>query len=308
MSSGKSETFRFGRYTVDVTSLDKVFWPKDKLTKGDLVHYYRDVADVMVPHMEGRPLVMQRFPDGIEAEGFYHKDVPDYFPDWIETVEVKKSGGKVSHAVISNAASLVYVANQGCITAHTWLARKDALHNPDQLIFDLDPPKDGDFETVREGARSLRKTLEEIGLVPYLKTTGSKGLHVVCPLDRKADFDEVRKFARDLAESMTMREPEKYTIETLKSKRKGRLFLDYLRNAYAQTAVAPYSVRPLPGAPVATPLDWDELGDRKLGPQSYTIKNIQKRLGQKDDPWKGMFRHGRSLKKARENLAEQRAS
>lgn len=270
-------------------------FPDDGLTKGDLVDYYYRISETMLPHVAGRPLTMHRFPNGIDAEGFYQKEAPDYFPQWIERVALEVEGGRTQHQVLcNNVATLVYLANQSCITPHVWLSRADKVRYPDKLIFDLDPPS-GDFEIVREAAQALREMLQQVGLVPFVMTTGSKGLHVVTPLDRTVDFDTARAFARRLAEVLAGREPDRFTTETRKNKRRGRLFLDYLRNSYGQHGVAPYAIRAKPGAPVATPLDWDELANRNLHSQSYTMQNIFRRLGQKEDPWRDMMDHARSL-------------
>jgi bifunctional non-homologous end joining protein LigD len=292
-----------GKHTIEITHAEKVLFPQQGITKGDLIDYYQRIAQVMLPYLERRPVSLQRFPNGINESGFYQKEAPDYFPDWIDQVEIDliEEHQKQPQVVINNTATLVYLANQAMITPHTWLSRVDKLDDPDQLIFDLDPV-DGDFGVVREAARDLEQTLEEVGLAPFLKTTGSRGLHVLVPLDRSADFDQVRDFARDLVELLARRFPDRMTTEVRKEKRQGRLFLDYLRNAYAQTAVAPYAVRALPGAPVATPLDWDELGDTQLDSRRFTMQNIFRRLGQKDDPWKGMMSEARGIKEPRQRL------
>jgi bifunctional non-homologous end joining protein LigD len=298
-----ADRIRVGKYAVKLSNTDKVLFPGDSITKGDLIDYYRQIAVVMLPYIKDRPLVMHRFPDGIDAEGFYQQEVSDYFPDWIERVSVKKEGGSISHVVCRNAATLVYLANQACITLHVWLSRQDRLNNPDQLIFDLDPP-DKDFEPVREAAQLLRQFLQRLSLESLVKTTGSRGLHVIVPLDRSAGFDRVRSFARGVAETLSRLEPRKVTSELSKEKRKGRIFLDYIRNSYGQTAVAPYAVRARPGAPVATPLDWDELTEPHLNAQSYTIKNMLQRLSRRQDPWQGMWRRVYSLDKAEKKLEE----
>lgn len=286
--------------SLEITHPHKVYFPQDGLTKANLISYYRRIAEVMLPHIRQRPLSLQRFPEGIGAKGFYQKEAPDYFPDWIERVQIPvESEDETQPQVVCNyAATLVYLVNQGCITPHAWLSQVDNLNQPDRLIFDLDPPGN-DFELVREAAGMLRDVLEEVGLTPFVMTTGSRGLHVVAPLDGRADFDTVRAFARQLAEELAQQQPEKFTTEVRKEKRNGRLFLDYLRNAYAQTAVAPYAVRPLPGAPVATPLDWDELNRSNLHSQSYTVHNIFQRLGQKMDPWQEIEANGRELPEVR---------
>lgn len=301
MSKKGVETLRLGRHTVELSNPDKVLFPDAGVTKGDLVDYYREIADRMLPYLEDRPVSMHRFPDGIDGEGFYQKEIPDYFPGWIERVKVKKEGGKVTHVVCQNAATLVYLANQACITPHVWLSRKDKLDYPDRMIFDLDPPSH-DFAPVRRAARAVRELLEELGFTPYAMTTGGRGLHVVVPLDRRADFDAARNFARDVAELVARRDPERLTTEPRKDKRRGRLFVDYLRNAYAQTGVPPYAVRPRPGAPVAMPVAWSDLGDSKLRGNRYDTRNALRRLGRVEDPWKGMARRARSLTSPRKKL------
>ena len=282
--------------TISLSNLDKVLFPDDGVSKGDLIDYYRRIAEVMLPHMAGRPISMQRFPDGIAGEGFYQKEAPAYFPEWVERVQVwvEEEESRQPQVLCSNAATLVYLANQACITPHVWLSRRDKLYYPDRMVFDLDPP-DGDFEPVRSAALAVREALDANGLKSFVMTTGSRGLHVVVPLAREVEFDEVRKAARRLAEQVAGEAPDRLTVEMAKVARQGRLFLDYLRNSYGQTTVAPYAVRAKPGAPVATPLDWDELDDTGLNSQSYTMQNIFRRLGQKDDPWRDMREQPQSL-------------
>lgn len=295
-------TRRFGRYTVELSNTDKVLFPKIGFTKGDLIDYYERIAETLLPYVKDRPLTMHRFPDGIEEEGFVQQDVDDYFPDWMQTKSVSKEGGSVRHVVCQNTATLVYLANQACITPHVWLSRVDTLKSPDYVVFDLDPP-DGDFEPVREAAYQLRKLLDELELDAYVKTTGSRGLHVQVPIGKGISFDEARTFAQDAASLLARRHPNALTTEARKNKRRGRLYLDTTRNAYAQTVVAPYAVRAKPKAPVATPVDWDELGDSSLKADSFTVKAIFRRLARKKDPWEGVRRHGGSLRAARERLA-----
>jgi bifunctional non-homologous end joining protein LigD len=282
--------------TIQVANLDKVIFPNQGITQGDLMDYYRRIAGTMLPYLEGRPLTMQRFPDGIQNDGFYQRKAPDYFPDWIRriAVEVEEDNAKHLQVICDSEATLVYLVDQGLVTPHVWLSQADKLHYPDKLIFDLDPP-DSDFKPVRLAAESLHDLLDDLGLAVFVMTTGSRGAHVVVPLDRSADFDAVRGFAKDVAQVLAGREPDRLTVEARKDERGDRLFLDYLRNAYGQNSVAPYAVRAKPDAPVATPLDWEELSDPDLHSQSYTMKNVFRRLGQKEDPWKGMMRHARSL-------------
>src|SRR5919109_2236590 len=288
------------RPTVEISNPDKVLFPRDRITKADLAAYYEEIADTMLPHVRDRAVVMHRFPDGIRHEGFIQKDVPEYFPDWIKTVTVKKAGGSVTHVVVDKTATLVYLADQGCITPHVWLSRIDRPDHPDRLVFDLDP-SGRTFEPIVAAARALREVLEAVDLVPYLMTTGSRGLHVVVPLDRSADFDTVRALAKRVATAVADEAPDRFTIEQRKEKRRGRVYLDTMRNAYAQTTVAPYAVRALPRAPVAAPLDWAELS-RLEDAQPYTIKTIARRLARRDDPWKDIAQRARAIREAEQRL------
>lgn len=274
-------------HEIAVSNRDKPFFPDDGITKGDLIEYYRRIAAVALPHYRGRPLSMQRFPDGIAAEGFFQKNASDYFPGWIDIAELPKEDGTVRHVVVDSAAALVYLADQGMITPHLGLSRVDDVDRPDRLIFDLDP-SDDDFAKVQAAAARLRDAFEALDATPFVQTTGSRGLHVVVPLDRSADFDTVRDGAQHLAGILAARHPRDLTTEQRKAKRGDRVYLDTARNAYGQTAVAPYGVRARPGAPVATPLDWDEALASDMTPRKYTLRNIFRRLGNKDDPWRLM--------------------
>jgi bifunctional non-homologous end joining protein LigD len=293
---------RVGGRTVHVSNTAKVLFPDDGITKGDLIAHYRDVAEVMVPHLRDRPLNLQRFPDGIAAPGFFQQGVSGHFPDWLPTVTVPRRGrgGTVEHAVCDDAAGLVYLANQGTVTFHPWTSRVEHLDNPDLVIFDLDPDPGQGLEVVRAAARAVRRALEEVGLVPFVQTSGSRGFHVAAPLRPDAAGEAVKAFADDLARLVAGRDPERLTVEQRKANRRGRLFLDTGRNGYAQTAVAPYSVRARPGAPVATPIDWGALG--RVEPRSYRLGNLRRRLARKPDPWAGMAERAGSLAPARARL------
>jgi bifunctional non-homologous end joining protein LigD len=287
---------------VALTHPDKVLFPDDGITKADLASYHERVAEWMLPHVRGRPVSMQRFPDGIGGKGFFHKDVPDYFPDWIRRVEVPKSNGSVRHAVISGADTLVYLVGQNTITPHVWLSRADRVWQPDRLVIDLDPPPEQDFAAVRRAARHTGELLSELGFTPFAQVTGSKGIHVWTPLRRRARHDEVRAFAGDLARVLAARHPDELTTEFRKAKREGRILVDVARNTYAQTAVPPYAVRPRPGAPVATPIEWDELSDSKLRPDRWNVKNVLRRLGTKGDPWADIASYARGISRARRRV------
>ena len=253
-------------HTIKLTHLDKILFPKPDISKKEFVDYYDRIADIMLPHMKDRPISMHRFTDGIQGEGFFHKEAPDYFPKWIARAHVRLKEGIEQEQVMCNQQStLIYIANQDCITPHIWLSTIKHLEKPDRMIFDFDPPDDN-FGVVRFAAQETRALLEkELGMKTFIMTTGSRGVHVVVSLLPEHEFDEVRDFARAIATLLVHRNPEKFTIEQRKEKRGNRVYIDYLRNAYAQTTVAPYAVRAKKEAPVATPIDWDELSDREIG-------------------------------------------
>ena len=297
-----TRSFDFDGRAIEVGHADKVLFPDIGLTEGQLADYYYRVAATILPHVQGRPISMQRFPNGIDKPGFYAKQAPEHFPEWIDrvTIEVLESGEKQPQVVIEKPETLVYIVDQATITPHTWLSRTADLNHPDKLIFDLDPPQS--FEAARATARYLRALLDELKLPAYLMTTGSRGLHVGVPLDGRSDFDTVRDFARDLADALAARHPDELTTETRKAQRRGRPFLDYLRNAYAQTSVPPYAVRARPGAPVATPLTWEELDDPDLDSRRYHVGNVLERIEQVGDPWADFYDHGVSLAAAHRRL------
>jgi bifunctional non-homologous end joining protein LigD len=289
-----TETIRVDRIDVAVSRPDKPLFP-DGVTKSELAGYYQAVAERLLPHVAGRPVAMERYPDGIDGQRLFQKSVPDYFPEWVRRATVPKQGGTVEHVICDRPATLVYLAGQACITPHVFLSRLDRLDRPDQLVFDLDPPEAGQFEQARQGALALRTLLaDELGLVAFVKTTGGKGLHVHVPLDRRLDFDQVRATARQIAGRLVERAPDRFTLEQRKANRRGRVFIDILRNAYAQTVVAPYAVRARPGAPVALPLHWEEVEDRRLRPDRYRLRGADRWL-RRDCPWSGMPRRARRL-------------
>ncbi len=294
----------FGRYRVELSNTNKILFPADGITKSELIRYYSKVGDVMIPHLKDRPLTLRRFPDAIDAEGFYQQQRSDYFPDWIKTSRTpraKANGEAVEHVLCNNQATLVYLANQATITLHGWLSRASRLRQPDRLVFDLDPSEQG-FGAVRRAARLVAERMEGLGMTPFAMTTGSKGLHVVAPLRPVSGFDEVREVAQAIAASLAEKYPDELTVEKRKVKRRGRIYLDVMRNAYGQTAVMPYSARALPGAPVATPLALSELEDSKLDPQGWNITNLFQRLGQKEDPWSDIRRYAVSAGRVQDSL------
>jgi len=283
------------KYSVEITHPDKVLFPKGKITKRELAEYYRDVSRLMLPLIKDRPISMKRFPKGIKGEGFFQKNAPEGMPSFVKTAKVKRREKEAIHMILcQEKATLIWLANQNCITPHIWLSRIDKPDLPDRMIFDLDPPPRKGFDAVVEAALLLREVLEKKKkLKAFVTTTGSKGLHVVVPIKRKKHFDEVRAYAREIAKALAEAYPKKYTIESRKEKRRGRLYIDVMRNGPGQTVVAPYSVRPLEGAPIATPLAWSELKDKKLRSNTFNIHNIRPRL--KKNPWASLERSAKTL-------------
>jgi bifunctional non-homologous end joining protein LigD len=284
-----------GRRKVPISHPDKLMFPKAKVTKLELAQHYADVAPAMVPLVRDRPVSMDSYPGGIERDGYLIKTAPKHFPDWVKRATVKKRGGTVTHALANNPETLVYLANQNCITPHIWLSRVDKPEQPDRVIFDLDPHEGGTFADCRAAARDLGELLRDRGLATFAMVTGSQGLHVVTPIRRGPRFAEVFQWAKALGQELADANPGKLTLEFLKDKRGGRIYVDVRRNAYAQHAVAPYSVRPKERAPVAMPIHWDELSDRKLRSQSWTVKTVPSRLESDGDAWKDIARHARPL-------------
>ncbi|MDH6454019.1 MULTISPECIES: non-homologous end-joining DNA ligase [unclassified Streptomyces] len=304
MTGDDVRTVRAGRRTVEVHRPDKVLFPggdgAKEYTKGDLVDYYRSVAPFMLPHLRGRPLMLERHPDGVAGPRFMQKNTPDSYPEWIGRVEVPKEGGTVLHTVCDDTATLLYLADQASLTLHRWLSRAGSIERPDRMVFDLDPAGEDDFGAVHEAAQLLGELLDALKLPSALMTTGSRGLHVVVPLNGRQDFDEVREFAKDVADTLVEGHPDRLTTAARKKDRGDRLYLDVQRNAYAQTAVAPFTVRAKPGAPVATPMAWAQLDDPGLDARRWTIADAVEQA--RTDPWAGVMTKGRALGPARRRL------
>ena len=289
-------TLRAGRRRVRISNPQKVLFPADGITKEDLAKYYAAVAPAMVPHVKDRPINLWRWNAGIEKDVVIQQAIPKGAPDWVRRVTVpRRRGGDVEHAVGGEAATLVWLANQNCITPHVWTARMDRPDQPDRLVFDFDPPDDGDshLDAIRAGALAAGDLLREKGLSPYAMTSGSRGIHVVAPLRRRHDSNHVRTVAGELAEELSERLPDQLTTSWRKAGRGGRVLVDAARNTYAQTAVAPYAVRAKPGAPVATPLFWDEVADAE--PRRWTLRDVPARLEARGDPWEGIASAAASL-------------
>lgn len=275
---------------------EKVLFPDDGITKGELAAYYETVAPVMLPHIKGRPITMERYPAGIGKKGFWQKDVSKGFPEWLERVEVPKKDGVVHHPVITDERSLLWVANQNTITQHVWVSRVPHLYYPDICVFDLDPSND-DAASVRAAAIGLRNLLDELGLPSWIKTTGGRGFHIVVPLDGKSNTGEVARFADAVGRVFVSHAPDHLTREFAKVDRKGRIYVDTGRNAYSATFAAAYTVRARPGAPVSAPCTWEEVEKGKVHPASFTLRNMPARIKKSGDLWADMPRRRRSLAK-----------
>ena len=280
---------------VKLSHPDKVLFPDSGLTKADLAAYYEAVAQAMLPHMRDRPMNLWRWNAGIEGQRVVQQDIPKGAPDWVARVETpRRQGGTNTHVLCQDADTLRWLSNQNCITPHVWTARRDNLDKPDRLVFDLDPEEGSAFGLVREAALAVRERLRSEGLTPFAMVSGSKGIHVVAPLRRTRESRWVRERAGEMGAEIAAEHPS-LTTEWRKNKREGRILVDTARNTYGQTVVAPYAVRALPGAPVATPLTWDEVEDPELTPQSWTMTTMPERLASKGDPWADISSHAGTL-------------
>ena len=284
-----------------ITHPDKVLFPEDGITKGEVAAYYEAVAPAMLPHLRGRPVTMERYPSGIGKKGFWQKDVSRGFPAWLERVEVPKKDGVVHHPLANDTRALLWMANQNGITLHVWPSRAPAVLHPDLCLFDLDPSGD-DPETARAATLLVRDLLGELGLESGVKTTGSKGFHVAVPLDGAADQEAVASFADRAGAVLVKRHPERLTREFLKADRGGRVLVDTGRNGWSATFAAAYTVRARAGAPVSAPCTWAEVERGEVGPRSFTLRSMPERLAAVGDLWSELPARGQSLREASERL------
>lgn len=278
-----------------ITHPEKVLFPEDGITKGELAAYYETIAPYMLPHLSGRPITMERYHRGIGEEGFFQKDVTKGFPDWLERVEVPKKGGTVHHPIASDVRSLLWLANQNTVTPHVWGSRAPDLFHPDVCVFDLDPSVE-DAGEVRAAALELRDLLSELGLPSWVKTSGSKGFHIAIPLDREADFGEVESFAHGVGRMLVKRDPARLTQEFSKADRGGRILVDTGRNGYSATFAAAYAVRAKPGAPVSAPCTWKELEAGEVSPRTFTLRTMAARVADVGDLWEDLHAEPRSIR------------
>jgi bifunctional non-homologous end joining protein LigD len=284
-----------------ITHPEKVLFPDDGITKGELAAYYGTVATLMLPHIKSRPVTMERFPAGIGRKGFLQKDVIKGFPEWLKRVEVPKKDGTVHHPLVTDARSLLWLANQNCITPHVWTSRAPNLFNPDICVFDLDP-SDNEPAPLRAAALGLRDLLADLDLPSWIKTSGSKGFHIVVPIDGKAGFGDVARFAHAVGRALVERDPDHLTQEFSKADRGSRIYVDTGRNGYSATFAAAYAVRARPGAPVSAPCTWDEVAGGDVLPQTFRLRSMPARIEAVGDLWADMRRRRRSLRRAMQRV------
>ena len=283
--------------TVVVTHPDKVMFPDEGITKGDLVDYYDMIAPLMLPHMERRPITMERFNRGTGEKGFFQKNVSRGFPPWLQRVEVPKKGGTVHHPIVTDARSLRWLANQNCVTMHVWPSRAPRLERPDVCVFDLDPAGDND-QTLTKAALALRALLAEIGLTSWIKTTGSKGFHIIVPLDDSVTWRDSARLSHTAGTLLVHRDPDHLTQEFSKADRGGRIYVDTGRNGYSATFATAYTVRARPGAPVSAPCTWEEVERGQVTPRTFTLRTMPKRIEAVGDVWKDLLGGGQPLNDA----------
>jgi len=287
-----------------ITHPDKVLFPGDGITKGELAAYYEAVAPVLLPHLQGRPLTLERYPGGIAAKGFIQKDVSRGFPEWLVRVEVPKKDGVLHQVLVEDARSLAWIVNQNTITPHAPTSRLPRLDVPDLCVFDLDPSRD-EPAALRSAALGVRGLLLELGLTSWVKTSGSKGFHIVVPLDGQASFEQVWRFSHGAGALLVKRHPQLFTQEFLKVERGDRILIDTGRNGFGATVAAAYAVRPKPGAPVSAPCSWAEIESGQIAPQSIVLRSLRERLDQGGDTWAGLYDHGQPLDAALARLEGQ---
>jgi bifunctional non-homologous end joining protein LigD len=294
---------RKGKRVLQLTNLDKPFWPEEGITKGDLLRYYRDVAPVLVPHLKGRPFTMKRYPDGWKGKFFFQKDAPTHMPDWIKRVEITvttrdspRQSRRIQAPVVEDELALLWMANMGCIDCNTWYSRIDKPERPDWVLFDLDPSPDVGFGETVEVALLVKQALDALQLVSFVKTSGSEGIHVLVPIDRRSTYADTRRFAEIVAGAIARSHPGLATTQWSKAKRRGVL-IDANQNGEGKTIASVYSVRPKPGAPVSTPLRWEEVNE-SLDPAAFTMDAVLERVDRDGDLFEGLLTTKQSLARA----------
>jgi bifunctional non-homologous end joining protein LigD len=288
-ATGATALVGIGNQRIQLTNLDKPFWPREGVTKRHLLQYYLDVSAFLLPHLKERPMVLRRHPGGAEDPGFFMKQAPESRPPWVETHRILHERRAIDFVLEQDVATLLWVVNLGCIDLNPWYGRRDAPDRPDWLMLDLDPGPEAPFAAVREAALILRDALTSLGMTPYAKTTGSRGIHVAVAIKRGPTQDRVWEFAKALSREVASRHRGVFTLEYAKARRpRDRVLLDYNQMANGQTLASIYSVRPKPRAPVSTPLTWEEVG-RNVAIDDYRIDNVPGRLARRGDLWKPLL-------------------
>ncbi len=283
-----------GEHNLKLTNLNKLIWPEG-LTKAHLVKYYTDIAPFILPHLRDRPLVMKRYPDGIEGEAFYQKECPEYAPSWIKRHPVEHSEKVVNYIICNDQPTLLWLANQGCIEIHAWLARVESLETPDLAVMDLDPAGEASFADVLEIALLVKRVLDEFKIKSYPKTSGSRGLHLLVPVKQVYSWRQVTGAMKYIAELVVKVHPDKTTVERKVEKRGAKVYLDYLQNGRGKTMAFQYGLRPLPGAPVSAPLLWEEVAAGKIRPGHFTMNTIFERIKSMGDIYASVLNNRQSL-------------
>ena len=304
MKAGKPEgdhRVKAGEYALELTNLDKIYWPEEEFTKADLIHYYYEIADYLLPYLNDRPLIMKRYPNGIGGHAFHQHDVDDV-PEFVSTIALlaeDEGEHTVDYIVGGNLQTHLYLANLGAIERHPWHARVDKLDFPDWFVFDLDPGEEVEFETICDVALTTREIIKTLGLESYAKTSGSRGIHVYVPIKAEYSFEKVSDLVERIAEAVARENPRTATAERSRQKRrKTQIYVDFLQNAYGKSVVAPYSVRPRPGATVSAPLDWTEVEEKKISIKDFTIKNMLARVKEKGDLFRPVLSKRQELEEA----------
>jgi bifunctional non-homologous end joining protein LigD len=287
-----------------ITHPEKILFPEDGITKQELADYYEFVAPLILPHIERRPVTLERYPSGIGGKGFWQKDVSRAFPAWLERAEVPKKGGIVHYPLINDTRSLLWMANQNTITPHVWVSRAPRLFYPDVCVFDLDPSRVDELDVLRRAALALRDLLAELGLPSWIKTSGSKGFHILVSIDGTSPTRIVDHFAHSAGALLVRRHPNDLTQEFAKADRGGRILVDTGRNGFSATYAAAYAVRARPGAPVSAPCTWAEIERSAVGPQTFTLPTMRERIARVGDVWNDMSAQRSSLANAIEMLSD----
>ena len=305
MATKEKSEVKIGKHVVSITNRQKIYWPGERFTKGDLIDYYDKMADYILPYLKGRCLSLKRNPNGINDKGFYHKDAGENAPSYVDVHKVKsESNGKIiDYIVCNNKATLLYVANLGCIEINPWNSTTKKIGNPTWMAIDIDPSDKNNFTEVVDTALAVKMVLDKAGVSSYCKTSGASGLHVYAPLKNKYDYETVRDFAHVIASLVQEQLPGITTLERSLSKRGPKIYIDYLQNSGGQTLASVYSVRPVPRASVSTPLEWKEV-NHQLSPKQFTIENIFQRIKKKEDLFNPVLNESNSIDKAIKALTE----